>query len=68
MTLRIRLVAVAFLLLAGLSGCGKKLQEAVPSATPALTGARLTTSVPPTPSAAAELRSDKERAVSAVSQ
>lgn len=68
MTLRIRLVTVAFLLLIGLSGYGGKSMEAVPSATPALTGARLTTSVLPNPAAAAELRSDQERAVSAASQ
>ena len=66
MTLRIWLVAVAILLLAGLSGCGEELPEAVPSAAPAPNTAKLTAPVLPAPTAVEELRSDEGRSVAAV--
>ena len=66
MKLRIWSVVTALLLLAGLAGCGEELPPAVPSATPAPTAANLTTPVLPAPAAVEELRSDKDRAVSAV--
>ena len=66
MRLRILLVAAVFLLLAGLSGCGEELPEAVPSATPAPNATKLTTPVHPSPAAVDKLRSDKDRAISAV--
>ena len=57
MTLRIWLVA-AFLLLAGLSGCGEELPGAVPSAPASPTAAELTAPVLPTPTVVEQLRSD----------
>ena len=66
MKLRIWSVVTALLLFAGLAGCGEELPPAVPSATPAPTAANLTTPVLPAPAAVEELRSDKDRAVSAV--
>ncbi len=66
MKLRIWSVVGALLLLAGLAGCGEELPSAVSSATPAPTEANLTTAVLPAPAVVEELRSDKDRAVSAV--
>ena len=66
MMLRICLVVVAFLLLAGLSGCGEELPGAVPSATPAPTAAKLTAPVLPTSTTAKERHSDKGRSAAAV--
>ena len=66
MTLRIWLIAMTILLLAGLAGCGEEFPAAVPSATPAPTAAILTTPVLPAPTAVDKLRSDKGSAVSAV--
>ena len=66
MKLRIWSVVTALLLFAGLAGCGEELPPAVPSATQAPTAANLTTPVLPAPAAVEELRSDKDRAVSAV--
>ena len=68
MMLRIRLLTVVFLLLAGLSGCGKEIPTAVSSAKQEPTAASLTIPVLPTPTAVDEPCSDKERAVSVVSQ
>lgn len=66
MTLRIRLAAVAILLLAGLSGCGEELPEAVLSAARVPNAAKLSAPVLPTPTAVEELRSGKGRSVAAV--
>ena len=66
MTLRTWVVAVACLLLAGLTGCGEELPGAIPSATSAPTAEKLTAPVLPTPTAVDELRSDKGRSASAV--
>ena len=66
MKLRIWSVVGALLLLAGLAGCGEELPSAVSSATPAPTASNLTTPVRTSPTAVDELRSDKERSVSAV--
>ena len=66
MKLRIWSVVGALLLLAGLAGCGEELPSAVSSATQAPTEANLTTAVLPAPAVVEELRSDKDRAVSAV--
>ena len=66
MKLRIWSVVGALLLLAGLAGCGEELPSAVSSATPAPTAANLTTAVGDGRTAVDELRSDKDRSVSAV--
>ena len=66
MKLRIWSVVGALLLLAGLAGCGEELPSAVSSATPAPTAANLTTAVGDGRTAEDELRSDKDRSVSAV--
>ena len=66
MKLRIWSVVGALLLLAGLAGCGEELPSAVSSATPAPTASNLTTPVRTSPTAVDELRSDKDRSVSAV--
>ena len=66
MKLRIWSVVTALLLLAGLAGCGQELPPAVPSATQAPTAADFTTPVLPSPAPMDKLRSDKDRAVSAV--
>ena len=66
MKLRIWPVVTALLLFAGLAGCGEEPQSAAPPATRAPTAVNLTTPVRPSPTAAAELRSDKDRSASTV--
>ncbi len=66
MKLRIRPVVTALLLFAGLAGCGEEPQSAAPPATRAPTAVNLTTPVRPSSTAAAELRSDKDRSASTV--
>ena len=66
MKLRIWPVVTALLLFAGLAGCGEEPQSAAPPATRAPTAANSTTPVRPSPTAAAELRSDKDRSASTV--
>ena len=66
MKLRIWPVVTALLLFAGLAGCGEEFPAAVPSATQVPTAANSTTSALSTPTAVDELRSDKNRSVSAV--
>ena len=66
MKLRIWSVVGALLLLAGLAGCGEELPSAVSSAPASPTAANLTTAVGDGRTAVDELRSDKDRSVSAV--
>ena len=66
MKLRIWSVVGALLLLAGLAGCGEELPSAVSSPPASPTAANLTTAVGDGRTAVDELRSDKDRSVSAV--
>ena len=66
MKLRIWSVVAALFLFACLAGCGEEIPAEAPSATLEPNDAGLTTPVFPAPTAAAELRSDKDRAISAV--
>ena len=66
MSILIRSVAAAWLLLAGLSGCGEELPSADSSATLAPPEASLTASVLPAPTPIEELRSDRERSIPSV--
>ncbi len=66
MKLQIWPVVTALLLFAGLAGCGEEIPATVSSTTQAPTEAALTTPVLPSPTAAAELHSDKDRSVPSV--